>query len=221
MTTTLDRDETQTHEAFIHAVRAIVAPRIPDAETRARILTTKLVYGAGNGGVRGVTYYGAWTNGHPGHFLEVCASAEEGPVQLCGTTIHEIAHALTGPGHGHGAEWKAACRVLGLLRADAAGQRYDTAHFAPDVWAAVSALDPPADGTPTFTATLGSGAGLPFTPRPCRMGIGARGGKSRGPGSGSRLRLWVCACTPPVRVRVASDAFEATCNRCRSAFARG
>lgn len=34
--------------------------------------------------------------------------------------------------------------------------------------------------------------------------------------NGSRLRLWVCPC--PVRVRVASDEFDATCNRCGSLF---
>ena len=33
---------------------------------------------------------------------------------------------------------------------------------------------------------------------------------------GSRLRLWQCAC--PVKVRVASDDFEATCNICDSTF---
>jgi len=35
---------------------------------------------------------------------------------------------------------------------------------------------------------------------------------------GSRLRLWVCEC--PVRVRVASDAFNATCNQCKATFKR-
>lgn len=36
---------------------------------------------------------------------------------------------------------------------------------------------------------------------------------------GSRLRLWVCAC--PVRVRVSSDDFQATCDICESPFERG
>ena len=39
-------------------------------------------------------------------------------------------------------------------------------------------------------------------------------------GERSRLRLWLCACVPVVRVRVASDTFDATCNRCGSAFTR-
>jgi len=33
---------------------------------------------------------------------------------------------------------------------------------------------------------------------------------------GSRLRLWQCEC--PVKVRVASNSFEATCNLCGTAF---
>lgn len=33
---------------------------------------------------------------------------------------------------------------------------------------------------------------------------------------GSRLRLWECACPEPVKARVASDDFQATCNRCGS-----
>jgi len=37
-------------------------------------------------------------------------------------------------------------------------------------------------------------------------------------GAGSRLRLYVCAC--PVRVRVASDTFDATCNVCGHEFTR-
>src|SRR5215470_6291569 len=102
-----------THEAFIHAVRAIVLPRVADESHRARLADAKLVYGAGHGmGARGVTFYGAWANGTPGHdFLEVCAAGEETTVQIAGTTIHELAHCLAGHAAGHGAIWKGACRV--------------------------------------------------------------------------------------------------------------
>jgi hypothetical protein len=37
---------------------------------------------------------------------------------------------------------------------------------------------------------------------------------------GTRLRLWQCACPRPVKVRVASDDFQATCNRCNHPFVR-
>jgi hypothetical protein len=55
-------------------------------------------------------------------------------------------------------------------------------------------------------------------PQACPLGIGTRGGRSRGAGSGSRLRLWMCDCG--VKVRVASDDFRAECQRCGSAFTR-
>jgi hypothetical protein len=211
-----------THEAFIHAVRALVLRRVPDPAERARLAEAKLVYGAGHGmGARGVTFYGAWTNGTPGHdFLEVCAAGEETTVQIAGTTIHELAHCLAGNTAGHGTGWKGACKVLGLVHAEAAGQSYAPQHFAPDVWVAVEALSIPDDGRPTF-ANRSAGPGIisrPVVPRPCPLGVGTRGGRSRGAGSGSRLRLWRCDCG--VKVRVAVDTFDATCNRCRSAFKR-
>lgn len=37
----------------------------------------------------------------------------------------------------------------------------------------------------------------------------------------TRLKLWVCACDPVFRVRVARSDFDATCNRCRTPFRRG
>ena len=75
-----------THEAFIHAVRAIVLPRVTDDTKRAHLAESKLVYGAGHGmGARGVTFFGAWANGTPDHdFLEVCAAGEETTVQIAG-----------------------------------------------------------------------------------------------------------------------------------------
>jgi len=39
-------------------------------------------------------------------------------------------------------------------------------------------------------------------------------------GSGSRLRLWVCDCAKPVKVRVSSDDFRAHCDLCNAAFKR-
>ena len=207
-----------THEGFVHAVRAAVVPRVVDGEARKRLQGAKLVYGVGESGVRGTCYFGAWTNGAQHDFLEIAAIGEESVVQLAGTTIHELAHALAGFGHGHGKEWKKACAVLGLETAQAAGQAYEPAHFAASVWSAIESLPHPSDGKPTF-----SGRAATVAPKPCPMGVGTRGGKSRGVGSGSRLRLWVCGCaegTPGRKVRVASDEWDATCNRCGERFAR-
>jgi hypothetical protein len=34
------------------------------------------------------------------------------------------------------------------------------------------------------------------------------------------MRLWQCDCPKPVKVRVASDNFQATCHRCGTSFKR-
>jgi hypothetical protein len=218
-----------TREGWIHQVRALAVSRIPDEPTRGRLLAAKLVYGAGQGGTRGICYFGAWQGSEqcPVEFIEVAATGEESLVQLAGTTIHETAHVLAGHSAGHGAEWKAACRVLGLVQAEAAGQRYAPEHFAAEIWSAIESMPAPADGRPVFGASGSPLVGLPLgKPRRCPQGIGTRGGKSRGTGSGSRLRLYVCACISDPKagitnkVRVASDNFMATCDRCGARFER-
>ena len=144
-------------------------------------------------------------------------------MQLAGTTIHELAHTLAGPGSGHGPAWKAACAELGLWVAQAAGQEYLPEHFETSVRAKIEALPHPSDGQPTF-ANRGTGPALPRRQKPCPLGIGTRGGRSRGAGSGSRLRLWVCGCpegTAGRKVRVASDTWDATCNRCGTNYRLG
>lgn len=221
MTTT-----TTTHEDFIGAVRALAIARIADGTERQRLLDAKVVYGVGAvRGTRGVTIYKAWERGEAGHdFVEITAQGEESDVQLAGTTIHELGHVLAGAGHGHDKDWKAACARLGLNAREAGGQDYRPEDFDPFLWAAISALPTPTDGRPMLRAALGGPVTVPVKPRPCPMGIGTRGGKSRGTGSGSRLRLWVCACVkdgsdePAVKVRIASDDFQATCKVCGADF---
>lgn len=203
-----------THEAFIQRVRDIATSDLPEDE-RAKLLQAKLVYGKGMAGLRGITCYGAWSNGHQGDdFIEVCAQGEESPTQLAGTTIHELGHCLAGLGSGHGPLWKAACERLGLRRPRAQGHQYLNAGFSAALRARLAVLTKPLDGTPGF----GGIPGAVFRLRPCSMGYGTRGGKSRGPGSGSRLRKWVCECG--IIARVSSDEFQATCDRCHSAFTR-
>jgi hypothetical protein len=214
------QDEPTTHEAFVQAVRDVVVGRLVDAAARERLLSAKLVYGGGPAGVRGLCYFGAWENGQTHDFLEITAIGEESPVQLAGTTVHELAHSLAGHEAGHGPAWKAAAATLGLKVAQAAGQAYSPEHFDVDLWPAIEALPHPSDGKPRFAAAAGRPA-LPRRPRPCPLGIGTRGGRSRGAGSGSRMRLYHCACpegTIGRKVRVASDDWDATCNRCGEAY---
>ena len=212
-----------THEEFVHSVRAEVIKRATP-EIAAKLQSVKLVYGAGIAGTRGVTFFQAWKNGSVDDLVEICAGCEEHPVQLAGTTVHELGHVLAGPGAGHGKAWKAACATLGLMNAQAAGQSYEWETFENDLRSSLQNIPLPTDGTPNLGASQGAPAGLIkklTTPRPCSMGRGSRGGKSFGAGSGSRLRLYECKCEPkPVKVRVASDDFDATCNVCGSKFER-
>jgi hypothetical protein len=219
-----DTTTTRTHEQFVAAVRAAAVAwatnhgTIDEAEA-ARLLAAKLVYGVGSGAYRGVCHYGAWAAEDGSvEVVEIAATGEESLVQVAGTTLHELGHVLAGWGAGHGAGWKKACGRLGLRRAVAAGQAYCLAAIAPEIRSEVVRLiGGLVDGRPAFLAAI-SPVRVATTAKPCPAGVGVRGGKSRGAGSGSRLRLWVCECTPPVKVRVASDAFAATCNICGQPF---
>jgi hypothetical protein len=207
-----------THEQFIQAVRQIAVQRLT-AEERAAALDAKLVYGAGSKATRGVTYFGCWKNGHEHAFAEICAFGEDSPVQVAGTTLHELGHVLAGMGKGHGKGWQEACERLGLQFVRAAGTKYSLACFSSDIREAIAALPQPTDGCPTpFGGINPNGTPLQIKLRGCGAGVGAKGGKSRGVGSGSRLRKFVCGCG--VIARVSRDEFRATCNDCNTPFAR-
>lgn len=207
------------HQEFIERVAHIALSRLPESE-RAQC-EARITYGAGQPGLRGVTYYGAWQNGgeKPVPFVEVCAFGEESPVQLIGTTIHELGHVLAGPGAGHGKDWKAACERLGLRKVRAAGTSYCLAMLAPDIREQIARLPSPEDGEPIGAHRPGIGP-VVVKPKPCPMGTGTRGGKSRGKGSGSRMRKFVCQCDPPIIVRAARDELPVTCDCCGSRFER-
>lgn len=215
-----------THEAYIAAIRALAVARVNDEALRRRLLEAKLVYGSGMAGTRGVTFYGAWKNTEEHAFVEICATGEESDVQIAGTTIHELGHVLGGMGTGHGKEWKDACAVLGLNAVQAGGQAYAPEHFDADLWTAIAALPVPNDGAPVFqVGQRMPGSQRVLKLRPCPLGIGTRGGKSRGAGSGSRLRLYTCECrnadgSATYKVRIASDTFSAKCDHCGQGFTR-
>jgi hypothetical protein len=221
-----------THESFVSAVAALAIAQITDPEARAKLESIKLVYGAGQSGLRGVTYFNKWRKpgdeAQPAPFVEVCAFGQESWVQVAGTTIHELGHVLAGWEAGHKRPWHDACERLGLRCLKAAGTNYTLANFAPALRLAIAALPRPNEGAPVdslagmFAGLLGVAGGIAGGMvrklKPCGAGMGTRGGKSRGTGSGSRLRLWTCGCG--CKVRVASDTFEATHDPCGTSFAK-
>jgi len=217
----------RTHEDYIADVAQIALGRLGE-EDRAKARGIKLVYGAGPDGVRGVTYYNRWQGcdcdeHQPAPFVEISAFNQSSRAQITGTVIHELGHVLAGWEAGHGKGWKEACELLGLRRMKAAGTNYVWAMFAPDVRSAVLALDPVDEGQPVraLAGLIPGAGGAHFKGfKPCKAGIGTRGGTSRGKGSGSRMKLYECQCTPPVKVRHAGDRFHATCHTCGYAFER-
>ena len=249
MTTAQNRHQNtgqNTHELYLQSVRDLVVSRAThlasiSTEQADRLAHTKLLYGVGDGTYRGVTVFNAWhhstdptgpdnasntqTDGAGrADIVEVAATGQESWVQLAGTVIHELGHVLAGHAAGHGTVWKDAAVALGFTkRPAAAGQVYHLSMIQPGVRHAVYELAQRiGDGRPEFRAMLMPSAPTTgLVPRPCSAGVGTRGGVSRGKGSGSRLRLWECGCAPkPVKVRVASDDFRATCDRCGTAFTR-
>ena len=191
----------QTHETYIAAIVGLAMGRLDDAE-RKLVDDAKIVYGMGTAGLRGVTYYGAWTNGDgpdcPHSFVEICAAGESSAVQLAGTTLHEVSHVIAGYGAGHGRDWKDTCKRVGLRIAHAAGQQYSMAYFDPETRDAIARMESPFDGEPVGREVRGLS---PVNPKPCGAAVGVRGGKSRGKGSGSRsLKVSCGSCGYVARV---------------------
>lgn len=210
-----------SHEEYIRRIAEHVIQRAPAAD-RDALRKARIVYGAGQVGLRGVTYYDRWESADGDHvdLVEICALGESDPVQVAGTVVHELAHVAAGHGAGHGKAWRQACARLGLRCAKAAGMVYRPAALRADIRELIASLIP-SDGRPNGIDLLTGLPTNPWTgkavkPKRCPMGIGTRGGQSRGKGSGSRMRKYVCDCG--VIVRSARDDLAAHCDHCGSAF---
>ena len=210
--------ESKEHQAFVEEVATLAIARLDSEEQKK--CQARILYGVGRPGVRGTTFYGSWKNGgeEPIDIVEICALHEESLVQVAGTTVHEIGHVLAGQEAGHHKPWKDACSQLGLRRAMMGGQTYLLSSFEPEL-REVIARRVFLDGKPIFGL---NGAPTPSRKlRPCTLGFGTKGGKSRGVGSGSRQRKFVCECDPPIIVRSARDELHALCCICGELFKRG
>lgn len=219
----------RSHEDYVKDVASFVVEHADLNPTEyASLAAIKLVYGSGPTGTRGVTFYGRWKAGDEPAvpFVEVSAFGQESPVQIAGTTVHELAHVLAGWGAGHGKDWSAACERLGLRNMKAGGVEYGEDTFAPWLWEYVSKLPPPDEGSPVspiVTAGFGSfplpfGFRRPRAIKGCQAGVGTRGGKSRGIGSGSRLLKYQCPCGQIIRAAGRDLAAKHTVKGCGKPF---
>lgn len=115
------------------------------------------------------------------------------PVEVLATLAHELTHAVVGTEHKHKGPFGKVARAIGL-------EGKLTATVAGDALRAK---------LKAIAEELGDYPHAALVPND----------KARKPGS--RLRLWVCECEEPVKVRVAKDDFDATCNLCNMNFKPG
>lgn len=214
-----------THEQYIQRIADCAISRLAEGERKASLQAIKLTYGAGPEGVRGITYYNRW-KGTGGDaivpFVGINAMSQSNPIQLAGTTIHELGHVLAGWNAGHGKGWHDACEELGLRRIKAAGTDYKRAMFAPDIRDLISRLPAPDEGEPVNNLLAGvpllkTGTRMPAI-KPCAAGKGTKGGTSY---SATRLLKWTCEGIGHKATIVRASAgsgFDATCNHCQTRF---
>lgn len=189
-----------THESYLSAIVAAVTAYAPQHADQLR--AAKVVYGTGHGQPHtlGTTHHGAWRNGKPEAvaLVEVCAFAQDAPSQIAATAVHELAHAIVGPGHGHGAAWKRAARALGLVKPLSTSDGCDTWDaFAPPLRQMLEALPVPTDGRPLPPAPRSRGRArlrpaLPAWPHQMRQVqacASAPPGPALHPRGGARRRL--------------------------------
>src|SRR5690348_15284967 len=110
-------------------------------------------------------------------------------VEVLGTLLHELLHASVGCQHGHKKPFSQAARKVGL-----AGP--------PTATVVGESLRPL---LVSYVEQVGPYPHAAITVKPKEK-------------VGSRLRLYQCGCTPPVKVRVASDSFAAVCLHCDKEF---
>jgi len=112
-------------------------------------------------------------------------------IQVLGVLLHELVHAAIGCQYGHRKEFSQAARRVGLAGPPTATTVGDT-------------LRPVLE---RFVAAYGPYPHAAIQPRVKEK-------------VGSRLRLYECQCPNPIKVRVASDGFQARCMRCGGIFTR-
>lgn len=131
---------------------------------------------------------------------------------------HELVHAALPAGVGHGRPWAKLAESFGMVHGPGGtyvgnGGPAFKLFCEPLLWE----LGP----FPHASMNIGRpGSGVDGWPGLGGIGGGCGGSRTKPKAKQqARLRLWECDCNPkPVKVRVASDHFEAHCDHCGSAF---
>ena len=125
-----------------------------------------------------------------------------GSIEVLGILLHELIHAAAGVEHKHGKVFSQAAKRVGLVRP----------------WRATTIGETLRPVFDRFVTLLGpyphAAIQLEATQRATSRETSDVPEKSMG----SRLRLYECNCNPPVKVRVASNHFQARCLRCDNLF---
>jgi hypothetical protein len=111
-------------------------------------------------------------------------------IQVLGTLLHELLHAVVGNEYGHGKAFSQPARRLGLVGP-------------PTATSVGPALEPILK---TFVEQMG-----PYPHAPIVV-------QQQQKKPGSRLRLYECSCEPPFKVRAGRDDLQAICALCEQPF---
>lgn len=129
-----------------------------------------------------------WRSGEPNTQVYISPVLDT-PLDVLGTLVHELLHATLPKGTGHKGLFKREMKNVGL------------------------------EGKPTET-TIGEALSHCLNDLAGELGVyphkAITASELERKKQTTRLRLYECAC--PVKVRVASDEFDATCNVCQSKF---
>jgi len=228
-----------THEQYVQAIYRLALKAKLTQQQKSVLRQVKITYGDRRPGVYGTTHFGQWhptaccggkrkPKGHAHPLVTIAAMPGETSLELCNTVVHELGHVLAGIGKGHGPEWVAACKALGLANAKAMGAADGWSDFSPALRKGLRGLGLPTDGAPIAVKLALNDSGVPELvpadpgPRPvrtCGAGIGTKGGKSRGAGAGSRYLLWECQCEQPTKLRTTRKDLRVRCLDCKRNFA--
>lgn len=216
------------HQALIEGVRAAILAELPTTVSRMttghsaftqfaqlvtlhdRITHTKLVYGVGRAGVRGVTYFEAWDDetGTIRPVVELGMFGTRDAVQVACTTVHEFGHVIAGMGAQHGPAWKSATSALGIRKPRQAGQTYYLTTLEPRLRTRITTLIFSLTGKPAFNGGTYSGGS---SARGCTFGH-AKPARATSP-----ILTYACSCG--TRISSTHDVSAVTCTVCDGSFA--